>query len=253
MSSMLRVASSAICRHTGLAVQQGVRLTNSRVTRHIAAGTNMQSSDTAADPQPGMRQQPDPLPISCAPRAKAVLEYWWVFQCMCAVAACSCSMYHRHLASSVMCHGECRRFGEAFVSAPFGYMPEQRYFGLWYKGGPDVDAEIKQVCAKADVPRKNAHKLQGCHHNLCAACKDSGPVPFCRPEHMLCATAALRQRFEGAGGRQAATVGPTLRAAGLHPACRPVHEVTNPVCLVLVIDAMCVQHTAIPAALAYSW
>jgi hypothetical protein len=153
VSSMLRVASSAICRHTGLAVQQGVRLTNSRVTRHIAAGTNMQSSDTAAEPQPGMRQLPDPLPVSCAPRAIAVLEYWWVFRCMCAVAACSCSMYHRHLASSVMCHGECRRFGEAFVSAPFGYMPEQRYFGLWYKGGPDIDAEIKQVCAKADVPR----------------------------------------------------------------------------------------------------
>jgi hypothetical protein len=45
-----------------------------------------------------------------------------------------------------MCRAESPRFGEAFASAPFGYMPEQRYFGLWYKGGPDVDAEIKQVC-----------------------------------------------------------------------------------------------------------
>ena len=88
---------------------------------------------------------------------------------------------------------------------------------------------------------------------LCGLQRQCAMCTYCQPEHMLCVTAALRQRFEGSGGRQAATVGPTLRAAGLHPACRPVHEVTNTECLVLVIDAMCVQHTVVPAALAYSW
>ena len=71
----------------------------------------------------------------------------------------------------------------------------------------------------------------------CAACKDSGPVPSCQPERMLCVTAALRQRSEGARGRQTATVGPTVRAPGRHPACGPVHEVAalHAWCLKLVL------------------
>lgn len=188
----------------------------------------MQSDNTTAEPQPGMRQQPDPLPVSCAPRAKAVLEYWWVLQCVCAVAACSCSMCHRHHASSVMCHGDCRRFGEAFVSAPFGYMPEQRYFGLWYKGGPDVDAEIKQVWAKA-LPMCHGNKRPASPRPLVVitlpAAETACIVPACQPERLLCVIAALRQRPEGARGRQTATVGPTVRAPGRHSARRPVHEV----------------------------
>jgi hypothetical protein len=55
-------------------------------------------------------------------------------------AACDVIAYQLH---GVPCSN---RFGEAFASAPYGYAPQERFFSLWYKGGPSVDAEIKQVC-----------------------------------------------------------------------------------------------------------